>query len=195
MTLHKYNWSTIPKDLWSLFSYDLDFFTKINFMKQAIEEGKKSFKPYEDGAQCGAIIVKDGEIIGKGHRSVILPKKGKTHVTHAEQAAIYEAGNNAKGADLYVTLEPCFERGNQIWTEIHPSCSTIIPATGIERVIIGLIDKDHRTNGKGIKKLVESGIKVEFAYQGIEKELFNLIQDGKVYTLKNQRYIENSKKH
>jgi diaminohydroxyphosphoribosylaminopyrimidine deaminase/5-amino-6-(5-phosphoribosylamino)uracil reductase len=154
-------------------------------MKQAIEEGKKSFKPYEDGAQCGAIIVKDGKIIGKGHRTVNLHKKEKTQITHAEQAAIYNANNNVKGADLYVTLEPCFERGNQNWTEIYPPCSTIIPASGIERVIIGLTDKDPRTNGKGIKKLVESGVKVEFAYQGIEKKLFNLIQDGKFYTLRN----------
>jgi diaminohydroxyphosphoribosylaminopyrimidine deaminase/5-amino-6-(5-phosphoribosylamino)uracil reductase len=168
-----------------LFSYEINNATKIHFMKEAIKEAKSSFAPLPDGAKCGALVVKNGKIIGRGHREVICPTdEGKTRVIHAEQAALRAAGKNAEGADLYVTLEPCYERGNQKWTETHPPCSILIPEYGIERVIIGLIDKDPRTDGKGVKQLVDSGVKVEFVYKGIEKQLLDLVGEGKFYTLR-----------
>jgi len=184
MAIHKYDWSNIPKDLWGLFSYDLDFSTKQKFMKEAIKEAKKSYKPHDDGAQCGAVIVQNNEIISQGHREVICPtKEGKTRIIHAEQMALYNAGKNAKGSDLYVTLEPCFKRGNLELHEEYPPCSTLIPNAGVERAIIGLIDKNQNTNGKGIKHLVELGVKVEFIYNDIEKDLFNIVREGKFYSM------------
>ncbi|MFA5797211.1 MAG: deaminase [Candidatus Woesearchaeota archaeon] len=182
MALHKYDWSTIPEELWRLFSYDIELSIKIKFMKEAIHEAKKSYKGFSDGAQCGAIIVNNETIIARGHRRVIYPiTEGKTNIIHAEQAALSEAGTYAKGSDLYVTLEPCFERGTKDWFETYLPCSTIIPETGVKRVIIGLVDKYTQTYGKGIKHLVESGIKVEFVYCGLEKQLFDLVKNGNFY--------------
>jgi len=183
--LHKYDWRNVPEELLSLFSHELDPIIKAKFMQEAIKEARRSYQPLPDGALCGAVIVKDNKIIGRGHRKVLYPtEEGKTRIIHAEQGAIYEAGENAKGAELYVTLEPCYERGHQSWHEIHPPCSMLIPKAGIERVIFGLVDMNPKTFGKGLKQLVEAGVKVESCYEGVEKKLLELIGSGKFYTLK-----------
>ena len=96
----------------------------------------------------GCVIVKDGEIAGRGATA----PGGRPH---AEAVALKQAGKNAKGATLYTTLEPCAHE-----SERGPTCAAIIPAAGIARVVIGIKDPDTRTAGRGIKMLKKAGIEI-----------------------------------
>ncbi|MFN3511002.1 MAG: deaminase, partial [Tsuneonella troitsensis] len=83
----------------------------------------------------GCIIVKDGRMIGRG-----WTREGGR--PHAEAAALLETGDQAGGADLYVTLEPCAHR-----SERGPACADLIVAAMPSRVIVGVSDPDARTAG------------------------------------------------
>jgi diaminohydroxyphosphoribosylaminopyrimidine deaminase/5-amino-6-(5-phosphoribosylamino)uracil reductase len=96
----------------------------------------------------GAIVVKNGVIVGKGyHRRAGGP--------HAEVFAIKSAGEKAKGATLFVTLEPCAHWGKT------PPCTDLIIKSGIKRVIVSMIDPNPLVAGRGVKILREHGINVD----------------------------------
>ncbi|MCK4549015.1 MAG: bifunctional diaminohydroxyphosphoribosylaminopyrimidine deaminase/5-amino-6-(5-phosphoribosylamino)uracil reductase RibD, partial [Candidatus Krumholzibacteria bacterium] len=95
----------------------------------------------------GAVIVSGGEIAGEGFHSCA----GKPH---AEIEAIASAGERAKGADLYLNLEPCCHHGRT------PPCTDAIVEAGIARVVFGIFDPDERVRGKGASQLRENGIEV-----------------------------------
>jgi len=96
----------------------------------------------------GAVVVKDGEVVGQGyHRACGGP--------HAEAYALEEAGERARGATLYVTLEPCCHHGKT------PPCVERIATAGIARVVIPCIDPNPLVNGNGVRRLREAGIEVE----------------------------------
>lgn len=95
----------------------------------------------------GAVIVKDNRIVGQGwHR--------KAGTEHAEIHALHQAGELAKGADIYVTLEPCSHYG-----KTPPCCQAIIKA-GIKRVIVAMTDPNPLVAGNGLKELKTAGIEV-----------------------------------
>src|SRR5690349_6611104 len=97
----------------------------------------------------GCLIVRDGEVIGKGATA----PGGRPH---AEAVALAEAGARARGATLYTTLEPCAHP-----SERGPTCASLIPEAGIVRVVVGIKDPDPRTAGQGIKMLRSAGIEVK----------------------------------
>lgn len=97
----------------------------------------------------GAILVKDGVVVGRG-----WTRPGGR--PHAEAMALVEAGDAARGATLYVTLEPCAhvsERG--------PTCAELLVEAGVARAVIGVGDPDPRTAGAGIARLEAEGIATE----------------------------------
>jgi diaminohydroxyphosphoribosylaminopyrimidine deaminase/5-amino-6-(5-phosphoribosylamino)uracil reductase len=100
--------------------------------------------------------VKNGRIIGKGYHE-------KAGFAHAEIVALDEAGTKARGAILYVTLEPCAHFGKT------PPCVDRIIRSGIKEVIIGMVDPNPLNNGKGIKILRQNKIKVKVGF--LEREL------------------------
>ena len=102
----------------------------------------------------GCIIVKDGEVVGRGATA----PGGRPH---AEAVALEQAGKQAEGATLYTTLEPCAHA-----SERGPTCAAIIPTAGIGRVVIGIKDPDPRTAGHGIKMLKKAGIEVRTGVAG-----------------------------
>lgn len=100
--------------------------------------------------RVGCVVVRDDTIVGEGwHRRPGEP--------HAEILALEEAGDRARGATLYVTLEPCSHLGRT------PPCSEAILQAGVARVVIGLIDPDAQVRGRGLATLRNAGVRVELA--------------------------------
>ena len=95
----------------------------------------------------GALIVKGGEVVAKGRSS-------RAGGPHAEVVAIGKAGEAARGADLYVTLEPCSHHGRT------PPCTGAILRAGIRRVFVAIKDPNPQVRGKGIAKLRRAGVEV-----------------------------------
>ncbi len=121
---------------------------KIFYMKHAIKLAKRAMGRTSPNPLVGAVVVKDGEIISQGyHRRAGMP--------HAEIEALKAAGENAKGADLYVNLEPCNHFGRT------PPCTQAIIEAGISKVFIGMPDPNPNVKGGGIEYLRAHGIKVE----------------------------------
>jgi len=108
----------------------------------------------------GCVIVKGGAVIARGQTQ----KGGRPH---AETVALERAGKAAKGATVYVTLEPCCHRGKT------PPCTEALIASGVARVVVAAQDPDPRVSGKGIAALREAGIEVELGFLADEAEAVN----------------------
>lgn len=98
----------------------------------------------------GAVVVRDGAVVGSGYHIY-------SQLWHAERVALDVAGPAARGADLYVTLEPCCHHGRT------PPCTDAILAAGIRRVFCGMVDPNPLVAGGGIKRLRCAGIDVTVA--------------------------------
>jgi len=130
------------------------------YMRLAIELAKRAEGMTSPNPIVGACIVKNGRIIGRSyHKKAGLP--------HAEVNALREAGQRAKGATLYVTLEPCDHFGRT------PPCTDAIIKSGIRKVVIAMTDPNPINNGRGIKKLKRHGIKVVSGVLRHEAESMN----------------------
>ena len=120
-----------------------NYFLRLALKLASRARGKTSPNPL-----VGAVIVKNGQIIGKGYHQ-------RAGEPHAEIIALAEAGEKAVGADLYLNLEPCSHYGRT------PPCVEAIIKSKIKRVFIGMQDPNPLVNGKGIQKLKEAGIWVK----------------------------------
>ncbi len=118
----------------------------IAFMKVALREAKKGLGRTSPNPPVGAVVVKNGKIVGKGFHQ-------KAGTPHAEIHALRKAGEAAKGATLYVTLEPCNHYGRT------PPCTKAILNAGISRVVIGCRDPNPIAQG-GAKFLASQGLEV-----------------------------------
>ncbi len=121
--------------------------TDQNYMFQAIQLAKQGEGWTNPNPMVGAVIVKNGRIIGKGYHK-------KCGELHAERNAIASLTESAEGATIYVTLEPCCHYGKT------PPCTEAIIEQKIKRVVIGSRDPNPKVSGKGIKMLQEAGIEV-----------------------------------
>ena len=117
------------------------------FMRLAIDEAEKGVGRTSPNPAVGAVIVKAGRILSRGHHR-------KAGTPHAEQLAIAAAKGNTRGADLYTSLEPCNHFGRT------PPCSQAILAAGIRRVFYGSSDPNPLVNGKGVARLRRAGVDV-----------------------------------
>ncbi|WP_273846671.1 bifunctional diaminohydroxyphosphoribosylaminopyrimidine deaminase/5-amino-6-(5-phosphoribosylamino)uracil reductase RibD [Rubrobacter calidifluminis] len=98
----------------------------------------------------GCVVVRDGRIVGEGWH-----ERAGSH--HAEAVALDAAGEDARGATLYVTLEPCNRRSRS--SEV--SCTGRILEAGVKKVVIGHIDPNPRMNGRSVRLLRDAGVEVE----------------------------------
>ena len=121
--------------------------TDQNYMLRAIQLAKQGEGWTNPNPMVGAVIVKNGRIIGKGYHK-------KCGELHAERNAIASLTESAEGATIYVTLEPCCHYGKT------PPCTEAIIEQKIKRVVIGSRDPNQKVSGKGIKMLQEAGIEV-----------------------------------
>lgn len=94
----------------------------------------------------GAILVKAGKVVARGWTQ----PGGRPH---AEAVALAAAGEAARGATLYVTLEPCAHKSAS-----GPACADLVCASGVARVVIGCMDPDPRTSGEGLSRILAAGI-------------------------------------
>ncbi len=116
------------------------------FMRMALNLAKKGQGYTSPNPMVGAVVVKAGEVVGRGYHHAV-------GLTHAEVNAIEDAGIKARGATLYVNLEPCNHTGRT------PPCTRKILETGIKRVVVAMADP-HTTAGGGAAFLRQHGIEV-----------------------------------
>ncbi|MBL8589853.1 MAG: bifunctional diaminohydroxyphosphoribosylaminopyrimidine deaminase/5-amino-6-(5-phosphoribosylamino)uracil reductase RibD [Methylobacteriaceae bacterium] len=116
-------------------------------MQAALAYGRRNLGLTAPNPAVGALVVRDGVIVGRGATA----PGGRPH---AEALAIADAGAAARGATLYVTLEPCSHHG------LTPPCADAILAAGVARVVSALRDPDPRVAGAGHARLREAGVEV-----------------------------------
>jgi len=138
---------------------DLHSSRDLGFMRRALELARRS-RP-SPNPRVGAVVVKGDAILGEGfHERPGLP--------HAEVIALRAAGDRARGAELFVTLEPCCHEGRT------GPCTESVHAAGVRRVVIGMIDPDENVRGRGIAELERLGHEVTIG--ALEGEIRNMLE-------------------
>lgn len=149
--------------------------TDLKFMQRALQMAEKGLGQTSPNPLVGAVIVKSGKIIAEGfHR--------KAGADHAEIVALKLAGKRAKGATLYVTLEPCCHHGRT------GPCTDAIVAAGVTRVVYAMKDPNALVAGKGIAQLRKAGIQVdgpicEDEAQFLNRAFTHWVTTGRPYVL------------
>ena len=116
-------------------------------MQRAIELAREAVGSTSPNPPVGAVLVRDGRIVGEGRTQ---PPGGP----HAEVEALHMAGDAARGADLYVTLEPCAHHGRT------PPCADALIEAGVASVRVAVMDPAPHTAGRGVERLRDAGISV-----------------------------------
>ncbi|MCC7499011.1 MAG: bifunctional diaminohydroxyphosphoribosylaminopyrimidine deaminase/5-amino-6-(5-phosphoribosylamino)uracil reductase RibD [Bryobacterales bacterium] len=130
-------------------------------MTEALALARQGVGRTSPNPAVGAVIVKDGEIVGRGSHTW-------AGVDHAETIALREAGERAREATLYATLEPCSHQGRT------PPCANAVAAAGIRRVVAAMEDPNPVVRGAGFRALRDAGIEVEVAAaHAVEAEKIN----------------------
>ncbi|WP_448758090.1 bifunctional diaminohydroxyphosphoribosylaminopyrimidine deaminase/5-amino-6-(5-phosphoribosylamino)uracil reductase RibD [Aggregatibacter sp.] len=117
----------------------------VAFMQLALDLAKRGEFTTTPNPSVGCVLVKDGKVIGKGFHA-------KAGEPHAEVMALREAGENARGATAYVTLEPCSHFGRT------PPCAKGLVEAGVSKVIAAMCDPNPQVAGKGLQILSDAGI-------------------------------------
>jgi len=140
----------------------LDFFSMsdLEFMNRALELAERGRGHVEPNPIVGAVVVRDGTIVGEGWHE-------KFGQAHAEVNALNRAGAAARGAALYVTLEPCCHHGKT------PPCTEAVVRAGIQRVVAAMPDPFPEVSGKGVAKLREAGVEVQIGVGGPAAQVLN----------------------
>src|SRR6201991_2735783 len=120
----------------------------VRYMRLALALGRRGLGRTWPNPAVGAVVVKDGVIVGRGWTQ----PGGRPH---AEPVALQQAGTEARGATLYVTLEPCSHFGKS------PPCADAVIAAGISRVVSALEDPNPDVAGQGHVRLRAAGIAVD----------------------------------
>jgi diaminohydroxyphosphoribosylaminopyrimidine deaminase/5-amino-6-(5-phosphoribosylamino)uracil reductase len=129
-------------------------------MRRALELAERGLFSTHPNPRVGAVLARDNEIVGEGWHE----RPGEPH---AEPNAIRAAGEKARGATAYVTLEPCSHHGRT------PPCVDALLAAGVSRVVYAIGDPDPRVNGRGEKLLRKAGVTVESGLLEREAEAIN----------------------
>jgi diaminohydroxyphosphoribosylaminopyrimidine deaminase / 5-amino-6-(5-phosphoribosylamino)uracil reductase len=116
--------------------------------QRALELAERGRGKTRDHPLVGAVVVCEGEVVGEGWYEY-------EGVRHAEVIALEQAGDAARGATLYVTLEPCSHHGRT------PPCADAVVASGVARVVVGARDPNPLIDGRGLERLRAAGIEVE----------------------------------
>ena len=145
------------------------------YMRMALQLAEKGCGFVAPNPMVGAVIVKDGRIIGQGWHE-------RYRGSHAERNALASCTESPRGADMYVTLEPCCHHGKQ------PPCVDAILEAGIRRVVIGSTDPNPLVSGKGIQILRENGVEVtenilQKECSALNEVFFHYIRTGRPFVV------------
>ncbi|WP_448266729.1 bifunctional diaminohydroxyphosphoribosylaminopyrimidine deaminase/5-amino-6-(5-phosphoribosylamino)uracil reductase RibD [Nostoc sp. DSM 114159] len=140
-------------------------------MLRCLELARRALGRTSPNPLVGAVIVKDGEIVGEGFH----PRAGEPH---AEVFALREAGDRARGATIYVSLEPCNHYGRT------PPCSEGLIEAGVAKVVVGMVDPNPLVAGGGIARLRAAGIEV---LVGVEEEACRQLNEAFVHRILYKR--------
>lgn len=133
------------------------------WMDMALEEARLAWRISPPNPSVGAVIVRDGRVIGRGHTQ-------RTGGPHAEVMALrdaFERGESVEGATAYVTLEPCSHWGRT------PPCALALINARIGRVVAATGDPNPRVHGRGLRMLVEAGVSVSLGVRDAEAREVN----------------------
>lgn len=130
------------------------------YMARALQLAERGLYTTHPNPRVGCVLVKEGEIVGEGWHAV-------AGGPHAEVVALDAAGESAKGATAYVTLEPCCHHGKT------PPCSEALIAAGVSRVVVAMEDPNPLVAGKGIAQLREAGIDAASGLLAAQAEALN----------------------
>ena len=120
------------------------------FMREALDMARQGRALASPNPMVGAVVVRDGAVVGRGSHTY-------AGVRHAEVIALEQAGERARGATLYLNLEPCVHQGRT------PPCTQAVIAAGVARVVAAIEDPNPEVAGKGFGELRDAGIEVELA--------------------------------
>jgi diaminohydroxyphosphoribosylaminopyrimidine deaminase/5-amino-6-(5-phosphoribosylamino)uracil reductase len=154
------------------------------FMAMALDLAMVARDDVAPNPRVGAVVVRNGRVVGRGYHE-------RPGLPHAEVLALREAGKRARGATLYVNLEPCCHLNKRT-----PPCTREILSSGVGKVVISLSDPNPHVNGKGIAELRESGVPVEtglLASQafGVNRGFLSLMKNGRPFvTLKGAASLD-----
>jgi diaminohydroxyphosphoribosylaminopyrimidine deaminase/5-amino-6-(5-phosphoribosylamino)uracil reductase len=118
------------------------------YMQMALDLAAKAMGRTSPNPMVGAVVVRDGRVVGRGYHA-------RAGTPHAEVHALREAGSAARGATLYVTLEPCCHHGRT------GPCTEAVIGAGVSRVVMAMTDPNPLVAGKGAQRLKEAGLQVE----------------------------------
>lgn len=144
------------------------------FMREALLLAAQARGRTSPNPMVGSVVVKDGQIIGRGYHV-------RAGAPHGEIVALENAGPLAKGATLYVTLEPCCHYGRT------PPCTKSIVSAGIRRVVTAMRDPNPLVCGKGLEELYQAGIEVTVAI--LEEQAAALNEIFMKYIITKQPFV------
>jgi len=131
------------------------------YMQRALSLAKRAYYTTSPNPRVGCVIVKDNKIVGEGYHV-------KAGQGHAEVNALKQAGELAKGATAYVTLEPCSHYGRT------PPCAEALTKAGITHVIAAMVDPNPQVSGRGLKMLEDAGVSTQHGLLEQEAKQLNL---------------------
>lgn len=129
-------------------------------MTRALRLARRGLYTTDPNPRVGCVIVSDGEVVGEGWHQ-------RAGEAHAEIHALSAAGDKAKGATVYITLEPCSHHGRT------PPCAEALVAAGVAHVIVAMVDPNPEVAGKGIAYLQAAGIQVDSGLMELDAQALN----------------------
>jgi len=145
------------------------------YMSMALELAERAYGETSPNPMVGAVLVRGGRVVGRGwHRRAGQP--------HAEAEALAQAGENARGATCYVTLEPCSHHGRT------PPCTRALIEAGVKKVVAAMHDPNPHVSGRGMARLDEAGIEtavgvLEERSRRLNRYYLKYITTGRPYVL------------
>lgn len=129
-------------------------------MARALRLAQRGHLTTHPNPRVGCVIVRDGVVIGEGFHA-------RAGEAHAEVHALAQAGEQARGAELFVTLEPCSHHGRT------PPCADAVIAAGVRKVWVAMQDPNPLVSGQGIQRLLNAGVEVDVGLLQLEAERIN----------------------